>query len=129
MNKLTFAAALITTAIAIPANAQTRVQLPQPAPKPGFQAPEIDPIFQRLNEMQKELDALRESAGKQVVALHYTPQEIGGWEDNNWNNNQKRSADFCKQALGDRFGRVISYNIRMNGKFFYFGHVICETKP
>lgn len=129
MSKLAVFTALFAMAITCPANAQTRVQAQQLPAKPGFQAPEIDPIIKRLNEMQMEIDALRQSAGRQVVVLHYTPGEIGGWADNNWQNNQKRSVDFCKQALDDRFGRVISYNLRSNGDFYYFGHVVCETKP
>ncbi|MDZ4139966.1 MAG: hypothetical protein U1D66_13980 [Erythrobacter sp.] len=132
MKRMAIVAAMIATSLSYTANAQTRVQAPAPPPqppKPGFQATDIDPIIKRLNELQAEIKALRESAGKQVIVLHYTPTENAGWADNNWNANQERSTFRCKQALADRFGRVISYDIQMNGELYFFGNVLCETKP
>jgi hypothetical protein len=117
MNKLALSAALAASIVAFPAQAQSRVQ-----------APSVDPVMARLVALQAQLDALKQSAGRQVVVLHFTPTELPGWPDNNYNNNQQRSTDLCKQALDDRYGRVISYRIRTNDDRFFFSHVVCETK-
>ena len=128
MKKLGILMALAIGIIANPALAQLRALPPEPG-KLEYQPPKIDPMIKRLNAMQSQLDALRQSAGKQVVVLHFTPSELPGWADNIYANNQQRSADLCKQALDDRYGRVISYRVWTNDDRFFFSHVVCETKP
>lgn len=125
MKKFVLLAAAVAAAMTQPAAAQSRQK---PAAQPsGFQATAINPVFQRLNEMQQELDALRESAGKQVVVLHFTPSELPGWLDNQKANNVERSTALCSETLAERFGRVISYRIWTNGDRYFFTHVVCET--
>lgn len=132
MKILGCAIALMAIAIANPALAQVRVQttLPPPPPeKPGYQAPEIDPLFQRLNALQAQLDALRESAGRQLVVLHFNDGQGEGWYEGNPGAYAIRSANLCKQALGDRYGRTVWYLTDSGSQGIYFSQLICETKP
>jgi hypothetical protein len=88
----------------------------------------MNPVMLRLAQLQAELNALKESAGKQVVVLHFTPTELNGSAENNYNNNQQSSIFLCQQALGDRYGRVLSYRVWNHDDRFYLSHVACETK-
>lgn len=131
MRKLALCSVALGTAAmacvaATAATAQTRQQTPRAAPM--VKAPIVDPVTQRLNAMQAKLEALEESAGKQVVVLHFTPSELPGWPDNNAPSNQQRSSDLCEQALAERYGRVISYRTWTNGDNYFFTHVVCETR-
>ncbi len=127
------AIALALFAMANTAQAQTRVNptptRTNPDRTPGFQATPIDPVIERLIALQAEVDKLQESAGKQVVVLHFTPTELPGWPDNNFNDNEQRAADLCKQALGDRYGRPLARRVWTHENHFYFSHLTCETKP
>ncbi|MEE1876248.1 hypothetical protein [Altererythrobacter litoralis] len=128
-SSLFFAAPAMAFIVANPAMAQTRTQTTQPRTTPTIQAPTLDPVMVRLNALQLEIDALRQSAGKQVVVLHFTPTELAPWANGNYNISQERSNSLCQQALGDRFGRVLSYRVQMSGDRTFFSHVVCETKP
>lgn len=124
-----FAAAAVTGDAAL---AQSRVQAPNiPPPPPGVQSPNVNPTNQAIAALSLKIDALAQSAGRQVVALHFTPTETGGWAEsqNTWAKNNERSEFICKQALGDRFGRVLSRSPQTNGDRWFFAHVLCETKP
>ena len=126
------AAAVMAGALGGPAQGQVRrVQNPQPQLPPGFQAPDFNPVMQKLNALQAEVNALRQSAGRQVVVLHYTPTETGGWTDaeNTFPQNNQRAVTICQAALGDRYGRVLSRTTQWTGSRFYFAHLVCETKP
>ncbi len=133
MKLFASALALAVVAMANPAQAQDRLQVQTRTPPPprgqSFQAPEIDPVIERLASLEAELAALKESAGKQVVVLHFTPSELPGWLDNNFAQNEERAAELCQQALGDRYGRVLSRRNWTNGERFFFTHVVCETAP
>ena len=114
------------------ASAQVRqVQGPPPPPAPGIQRPAVDPTHQAISALSLKLDQLRASVGRQVIVLHFTPADTGGWLDsqNSFPANNQRGEDICKQALGDRYGRVLSRTPRPVGDRWYFPHVICETVP
>lgn len=131
MKMLGLAAAAAVILSATPGLAQTRVN-PTPKPpsaSPSYQATPIDPVFERLNKLQADLNELKARTAKQVVVLHFSPADLGGgWEENNYNQNKTRAENLCKEALGDRYGRHIAHrNWTSNGRF-YFSHVSCETK-
>lgn len=127
MKTVTLGAAALACIAASPAVAQVRAPVPQTQGR-DFQAPKIDPVIIRLNELQQELDALKESAGKQVVVLHFSPTEHPGSLDNNYNNNQATATQMCQQVLGDRYGRMIDYRVWTNGDRYFLSHIACETK-
>ena len=136
MNSCTKSRVALAGAIMLagPAVAQGgRVQAPAPSPGPGIQKPSLDPTIQAISALRLRLDALRESVGRQVVVLHFTPSESNGWLDseNNWSKNNQRSEAICKQALGDRYGRVLSRQpqVHPTAGRWYFSHVVCETIP
>ncbi len=114
--------------VANPAMAQTRTQTTQPRTTPTVQAPTLDPVMVRPNALQLEIDALRRSVGKQVVVLHFTPTELAPWENGKYKISQDRSNFLHQKALGDRFGRVLSYRPQPSGDRTFFSHVVCETK-
>ena len=127
-------AAILTGAIGASADAQVRrVQSPQPALPPGFQAPNIDPVMQRLNALQAEVNALRQSAGRQVVVLNFTAHPTMTWadSDNSFPKNNARAEAICREALGDRYGRVLSRKAEpdMSVNRWFFPNLLCETKP
>lgn len=129
LSAIVFFTAIMAGVVANPAMAQTRTQTTQPRTTPTVQAPTLDPVIVRLNALQLEIDALRQSAGKQVVVLHFTPTELAPWANGNYNISQERSNSLCQQELGDRFGRVLSYRVQLSGDRTFFSHVVCETKP
>lgn len=109
-----------------------QVQAPgQPRP-PSFQRPNIDPTNQAIAALRLRVDALRESAGRQIVVLHFPPTDLNSWLDaqNNFNANSARGEAVCKSALGNRYGRVVSRLAQPldNGRW-YFPNVVCETAP
>lgn len=129
MKMLGLAAALTATLFATPVLAQTRVN-PAPAPaKPGFAAPEIDPIFERLNRLELEIKALRQSAGRQIVVLHFNDGQAQTYPSAGSSVDQTRIANICKYWLKDRYGRAISYNVDAGTGGLYYSQVVCETKP
>ena len=127
-------AALLPGLLGVSAQAQIRrVQSPPPPLPPGFQAPALDPLVQRLNALQIEVNGLRQSAGRQVVVLHFTPHPTTSWTDadQSFPKNNARAEAICKEALGDRYGRVVSRKAEpdmSNGRWF-FPNVVCETRP
>lgn len=127
MKKTAIALASLACLIAGPVTAQTRATTQTP-PARNFQPAQPDPVITRLNALQQELDALKETAGKQVVVLHFSPTEHPGTLTNTASTNQERATDFCEQILGDRFGRMINYRIWTNGDRFFLTHIACETK-
>ena len=133
MHRRIAAALAVMGAIAMPANAQLRVQTPQPPVPPGFQAPNIDPVMQRLNALQAQLKALQQSAGRQVVVLTFGPVDTTSWpdSDNSFPKNNQRAEAMCKEGLGDRYGRVLSRKVEpiMSADRWYFPNLVCETKP
>ena len=127
-------AAVLTGAIGVPAEAQVRrVQSQPPALPPGFQAPNIDPVMQKLNALQAEVNALRQSAGRQVVVLHFSPLPATSWanDDNSFPENNQRAEAMCKEALGDRYGRVLSRKAEPDATLdrMFFPNLVCETRP
>ena len=115
--------------LAHPAMAQTRVSPAPTPPKPGFAAPEIEPIFKRLNDLEAEVKALRQSAGRQVVALHFNDGQAETYSSAGSSVDKGRIENICKYWLGDRYGRAISYNVDAGTGGLYYSQVVCETKP
>lgn len=112
------------------ASAQTiRAQPKPPAVQPGLQAPNTSSQSQAFSALNLKLDALKQSLGRQVVALHFTPTELPPWPNNNFGENEARAIGLCQQALGDRFGRLLSRRVQGAGGGYYFTHVLCEVKP
>ena len=127
-------AALITGAMGSPADGQVRrVQSPAPQLPPGVLAPSLDPVVQRLNALQIEVDALRQSAGRQIVVLNFTNHPSTTWAeaDQTFPKNNARAEAICKEALGDRYGRVVSRKAEpdLSTNRWFFPNVVCETKP
>ena len=125
---------LLAAALALAGAAQAqdrRVQAPRPAPQPRVQAPEIAPGSQAMAALNLKLDALRDSVGRQVVVLPFEPTDLNSWPDNqnNFPMNEKRAEDWCKEALGDRYGRVLSRRAHPVGDRWYFPFIVCETRP
>ena len=117
------------------AQAQTRVQAPTipPAQQPGINRPNIDPASQANAALKLQLDALRQSVGRQIVVLNFPPEDSTSWADadNNFPKNTQRGEAMCIEALGDRYGRVVSRKaepILSTGRW-YFPNLVCETKP
>ena len=111
-----------------------RVQAPRPAPPPGVQARDVSPGSQAMSALSLKIDALRESVGRQVVVLPFEPTDLNSWPEsqNNFPMNEKRAEDWCKEALADRYGRVLSrraHPIMPDGDRWYFPFILCETKP
>ena len=131
MKRLAMVAALSLGICTVPVFAQTRVNpTPKsPAASSNYQATPIDPVIERLNKLQADLNVLKARTAKQVVVLHFTPADLGGgWEENNYEQNKTRAEDLCKQALGDRYGRHIAHRNWTSDGRFNFSHVSCETK-
>ena len=127
-------AAILTGVHGGSAHAQVRqVQSPPPPLPRGFLPPSIDPIMQRLNALQAELNALRQSAGRQIVVLNFTNHPTTTWADadNSFPKNNARAEAMCKEALGDRYGRVLSRKAEpdMSANRWFFPNVVCETQP
>lgn len=116
-------------AFADTAGAQTvRQRTPEPSPPPGIQKPDVSPSSQAMSALSLKIDALRQSAGRQVVVLHFeTPQS--GRATNNAQTNDQVAEFECKQALGDRFGRVLSRMPATHNGFWFLSRVVCETAP
>ena len=123
-------AAVLAVVVATPVLSQSRAVTTntQTSPSRDFQPVKPDPVITRLNALQQELDALKQSAGKQVVVLHFSPTEHPGSLENNYNSNQAFATQACEQVLGDRFGRMIDYRVWTNGNRFFLSHISCETK-
>jgi hypothetical protein len=131
MKMILASAAALAVAVASPALSQSRAvttSTQTTPPSRDFQPVKPDPVITRLNTLQQELDALKETAGKQVVVLHFSPTEHPGSPDNNYNTNQAFATDACEKVLGDRFGRMIGYRVWTNGDRFFLTHISCETK-
>jgi hypothetical protein len=117
------------------ASAQTRVKAPAlpPQQQPGVQKPNVDPTHQAIAALNLKLEALRESIGRQVVVLHFPLSQGTSWAeaDNTFPANNQRAEKICKDALGDRYGRVLSRKVEpdMATSRWYFPNVVCETTP
>lgn len=131
MKMILASAAALAVAVTSPALSQSRAvttSTQTTPPSRDFQPVKPDPVITRLNALQQELDALKETAGKQVVVLHFSPTEHPGSPDNNYNTNQTFATQTCEKVLGDRFGRMIDYRVWTNGDRFFLTHISCETK-
>jgi hypothetical protein len=117
--------------LAQPVQAQVRRPSPQPSPPQSFQAPASDPTVQAIAALKLQVEALRESVGRQVVALHFetTGQNSWGNAQNSWPQNNQRAEAMCKAALGDHYGRVLSREALPTGDRWYFPNLLCETAP
>lgn len=82
----------------------------------------------KLNSLQLQLNALKQSAGRQIVTLHFEPGQGPSTADNNFNTNQQNATQLCEQLLKDRYGRMLSYRIDTANEKFYLTHILCETK-
>jgi hypothetical protein len=84
-----------------------------------------------MSALNLKLDALRESVGRQVVVLNFSPLPWSSWPQaqHNWPSNNERAETMCKAALGDRYGRVLSRSVEQDGDRYYFPNLVCETKP
>lgn len=128
------AATILAAGIAGPAQAQDRrVQAPAPPPPPGIQRPEVNSTNQAIAALRLRVDALRDSVGRQLVVLHFAPVGTTTWADadNSFPSNTQRAEKMCKDALGDRYGRVVSRKAEPNMETgrWYFPNVVCETIP
>lgn len=130
MKMILASAAVLAFVVASPALSQSRAVTTntQTTPSRDFQSAKPDPVITRLNALQQELDALKQTAGKQVVVLHFSPTEHPGSLENNYNTNQAFATDACEKLLGDRFGRMIDYRVWSNGDRHFLTHISCETK-
>lgn len=117
---------------ASPALAQVRAPTPRPAPQPGILAPDVDPSSQAHSTILLRLDSVEQAALRQIVVLEYSLSSAYGeiWpvSSDNFNNNPNRATAICSQALGDRFGRMISYQRAYDGDRYFFSRVVCETR-
>ena len=116
--------------LAAPAAAQVRAPTPRPAPQPGVLNPDIDPASQGLSALALRLDAVEQAARRQVVVLEHNESNAESWprSSDNFDNNNARSEDLCRGALGDRFGRVISRHRTFSGDRHFLHRVVCETR-
>ena len=105
-------------ALAAPAQAQIR-------------APALDPTQQKLNALSQKVDALAQSAGRQVVSFEFSSEGLNTWTnaENTFPNNEQRAQNLCKELLSDRYGRVLSRRAQPAGDRWYFRHLVCETRP
>ena len=66
------------------------------------------------------------------MVLHYPATDLNSWldSDNSFPKNNQRAEGWCKAALGDRYGRVLSRLAQPvgNGRW-YFPNLVCETAP
>ncbi|MDP3400812.1 MAG: hypothetical protein Q8R97_06795 [Brevundimonas sp.] len=123
--------ALALLAVGSPALAQVRAPTAQPAPQPGVRAPDSDPSSQAHSTILLRLDAVEQSARRQIVVLEFDEATAGDeiWpaSSDNSSNNGNRVTAICSAALADRFGRVVSYQRAYAGDRYFFGRVVCET--
>jgi hypothetical protein len=116
-----------------PAQGQMRVATPSPSKVPTIQKPSISGESQAISALRLRIDALRESVGRQVVVLHFPPVGTTTWAEsgNSFPENTQRAEKICKDALGDRYGRVLSRKVEPNMETgrWYFPNVVCETAP
>lgn len=125
-------AAAAACALAPPAAAQTvRAPTPAPAQQPGLRAPDVSPASQGLGALTLRLDALEQAVGRQLVVLEQdqaAPGESWPAASDNFPNNNTRAEAACRDALGDRFGRVVSRQRRTEGNLYYLSRVVCEAR-
>jgi hypothetical protein len=97
----------------------------------GVRAPNLDPTQQALAALSLKVDALTQSVGRQIIVLEQVDQTATLWPANTdtFPNNNARSTALCEEALGDRFGRVISRSRQTVGDRYFLSRVVCETKP
>ena len=110
-------------------HAQDRVQAPQPPRAPGYEAPKPNPVMVELKALQAKVDALEQSAGRQIITLHFEAGQGPGFEENNSTLILGAALSLCQTTLKDRFGRVLSYRTHFANGYFYPSHVLCESKP
>lgn len=125
--------ALVALAVSSPAFAQVRAPTPQPAPQPGIVAPDFDPSSQAHSTILLRLDAVEQSVRRQIVVLEYSQDSVGVSNrypiaSSSASNNANRVTAHCSQALGDRFGRVVSYERTTFGEYYFFNRIVCETQ-
>jgi hypothetical protein len=97
----------------------------------GVRPPTVDPTLQALSALSLKVDALAQTAGRQIVVLEQVEQTATLWpaSSDTFPNNETRSTTLCQQALGDRFGRVISRDRQTVGDRYFLSRVVCETRP
>ncbi|KPF79172.1 hypothetical protein IP78_09645 [Brevundimonas sp. AAP58] len=125
----------LAASVAFPAAAQTYRAVPAtPQQQPGIRAPDLDPSSQAHSAIMLRLNEVEQTARRQIVTLEYdeaTATAAGeSWplSSDNFNNNPNRATALCSQALGDRFGRVVSYQRAPSGDRYFFSRVVCETR-
>lgn len=135
MIPIRLTALALAASVALPAAAQTYRAVPATPPQqPGVLAPNVDPSSQAHSAIMLRLNEVEQAARRQVVALEYdeaTAVAAGeSWpiSTDNFNNNPNRATALCSQALGDRFGRVVSYQRAPSGDRYFFSRVVCETQ-
>ncbi|MFW2343100.1 hypothetical protein [Brevundimonas sp.] len=116
---------------ASPVLAQVRAPTTQPTQQPGIRAPDVDPSSQAHSTILLRLDAVEQSARRQIVVLELDVATVGNdiWpvSSDTSGNNGPRVTAICSQALSDRFGRVVSYNRAYVDDRYFFSRVVCET--
>lgn len=124
-----------TMAFADAVGAQTvRQRTQEPVVPPGIQKPDYSPgsqamsaLILKVDALQQKVDALQQSAGRQVVVLNF--KSDSGSQYSNSQTYEYKSNDYCKKALGDRFGRVISRTPIQREGMWYLDEIVCETAP
>lgn len=115
------------------AQAQMRVGTPSPSKPPTIQKPSVSGESQAISALRLKIDALHNSVGRQLIVLHFPPVGTNTWADadNSFPSNTQRAEKMCKDALGDRYGRVVSRKAEPNMETgrWYFPNVVCETVP
>jgi hypothetical protein len=130
IRRLFLTTALICTCSGV-AVAQT-VRAPAPTPgQQGIRAPNLDPTQQSLAALSLKVDALSQAVGRQIIVLEQVEQTATLWpaSSDTFPNNNTRSTALCEQALGDRFGRVVSRDRQTVGDRYFLSRVVCETRP
>ncbi|WP_296819955.1 hypothetical protein [Brevundimonas sp.] len=120
LKQMIFAAGALAAPLVLDGAAQAQTIRAQP----------VDPVQQRLTAIEARLEDLSQSAGAQVVVITQTMEIARHWPANTdtWPNNNARAQDLCQEALGDRFGRVISRERTTAGDRYFLSRVVCETR-
>lgn len=130
IRRLIFTIALVCAGSGT-AMAQT-VRAPAPTPgQQGVRAPNLDPMQQSIAALSLKVDALSQAVGRQIIVLEQVEQTATLWpaSSDTFPNNNTRSTALCEEALGDRFGRVISRDRQTVGERYFLSRVVCETRP
>ena len=129
MKKIALALSATLMLASTAADAQQRVQAQQPQPRqPGYEAPKMNPVLGELKALRAKVDALEQSAGKQVVVFHFAEGQSPSHSENDAEWNKDNARMLCQLMLKERYGRVLSYRMHLGEGRVYFSHVVCETK-